>query len=60
VRVARDASGNVPVRYPAGEAQELLFEHFCGMLFQGVQENDAIREMILLSKAIGMEADSWL
>jgi hypothetical protein len=60
VHVVGDMGGNVLARYSAGEAQEILFHQFNGMLFRGVHETDAIREMTLLSKAIGMEADSWL
>lgn len=59
LRATMDARGEVTVTYPALEAQTYFHGQFQGMLTAGINEDDALRELTLLSQKLGMTEMLW-
>lgn len=59
LQATMDAKGEVTVTYPALEAQTYFHGQFQGMLKVGIDEDDALRELTLLSRKLGMTEVLW-
>lgn len=59
LQAVMDARGEVTVTYPALEAQTYFHGQFQGMLTAGIDEDDALLELTLLSRKLGMTEVLW-
>lgn len=58
-QAAGDASGNIVARFPTHEIQEIFHHHFAAMLAFNILEQDAIEQLSLLSRSMGMSECAW-
>ena len=58
-QAAMDASGNIVARFPTHEIQEIFHHHFAAMLAFNILERDAIEQLSLLSRSMGMSECAW-
>lgn len=59
LQAATDGSGTISVSYPTIEAKQFLHNQFSAMLHAGIPEKDALMQLTLLSRQIGMGESHW-
>jgi hypothetical protein len=59
LQAATDGEGTISVSYPSLEAQQFLHNQFAAMLHAGISEKEALRQLTLLSRQVGMGESQW-
>lgn len=60
LQAATDREGLISVSYPSLEAQAFLHNQFAAMLHAGIPEKEALRQLTLLSRQVGMDESHWI